>query len=286
MMTQLVSACMITYNHGVFIKEAIEGVLMQETSFPIECIIGEDYSIDNTRLICEKYEKKYSNIIKLLSSEKNLGAMSNLIRTLKACQGKYIALCEGDDYWTDPCKLQKQVDFLDNNPDYSLCGHSALQIFEEEERPNQIYKPKNLKDFYTIEDLIFASSIPTASFMIRRKIIDNLPLWLYNVRQGDYALLLLSAAKGKVRFIDETMSVYRKHAQSESGFIKERFLLFVEYSMKLLRYFDSYTEFKYHKLIIKRIREKKKQIFVYRIKKMMRAIYRVIIPRAYINKSL
>ena len=98
-----------------FIKDAIEGILMQKTSFPIELIIGEDCSTDNTRKIVEDYEEKYPNLIFAQYSEKNLGMMNNFFNVLQAAVGKYIALCEGNDYWTDPLKLQKQVYFLEEN---------------------------------------------------------------------------------------------------------------------------------------------------------------------------
>lgn len=111
----LVSVCMITYNHEKYIKDAIEGILMQKTSFPIELIIGEDCSTENTRKIVEDYAEKYPNLIFAQYSEKNLDMMNNFFNVLQAVRSKYIALCEGDDYWTDPLKLQKQVDFLANN---------------------------------------------------------------------------------------------------------------------------------------------------------------------------
>mgnify|MGYP001248218371 CR=1 FL=1 len=122
----LVSVHMITYNHEKYIAQAIEGVLMQKTNFLFELVIGEDCSTDSTRVICKEYADRYPNIIKLLpDAGKNLGMMENAIRTTMACTGKYIALCEGDDYWTDPYKLQKQVDFLEAHNDYGLTNTDA-----------------------------------------------------------------------------------------------------------------------------------------------------------------
>lgn len=103
----MVSICMITYNHEPFIREAIEGVLMQQSTFPYELVIGEDYSTDRTRDICIEYQQKHPDKIRLLLNEKNLGVMPNFIQTLNACSSKYIALCEGEDYWTDPLKPQE-----------------------------------------------------------------------------------------------------------------------------------------------------------------------------------
>ena len=133
-----VSVLMITYNHENFIREAIEGVLMQKTDFPIELIIGEDCSTDGTRKIVMEYASKYPDIIRPLLPDSNLGMMKNFIETMQAATGKYIALCEGDDYWTDPYKLQKQVDILNKLPDIisvttnsSVCDFSGNLIQSE-----------------------------------------------------------------------------------------------------------------------------------------------------------
>lgn len=122
-MEPLLSVVTITYNHEPYIAKCIEGVLMQKVNFPIEFIIAEDCSTDGTRAICEKYATKHPKLIRLITSETNIGYNPNELRAMKAAKGKYIAYCEGDDYWTDPMKLQKQVDFLETNPNYSICFH-------------------------------------------------------------------------------------------------------------------------------------------------------------------
>lgn len=119
----IVSIITITYNHEPFIAETIEGVLMQQVNFPMEFIIAEDCSTDNTLAICQQYAANYPQLIKLITSETNVGAVANELRAMQVAQGKYIAFCEGDDYWTDPLKLQKQVNFLEKNADYSVCFH-------------------------------------------------------------------------------------------------------------------------------------------------------------------
>ncbi len=111
---------MITYNHSAYVAQAIDGILMQQADFDFELVIGEDFSTDNTRAICEDYASKYPQIIKLLPAEKNLGMMPNFVRTLKACKGLYVALCEGDDYWTDKNKLKIQIENLQKNSKYSF----------------------------------------------------------------------------------------------------------------------------------------------------------------------
>ena len=115
----LVSVKMITYNHAPYIAQAIEGVLQQKTNFPFELVIGEDCSTDGTREIVFEYQEKYPDIIRVITSDKNVGMKKNGYRTTKACRGKYVAFCEGDDYWHHPDKLQKQVDYLESHPE---CG--------------------------------------------------------------------------------------------------------------------------------------------------------------------
>jgi len=124
----LVSVCMITYNHEPFIRQCIDGVLMQKTNFPFFLVIGEDYSTDNTRGVCEDYFHLYPQQIKLLPSDRNLGIIPNFIRTIEACDSKYIAFCEGDDYWTDPLKLQKQVDFFGRESGFWVGSHKLYKI--------------------------------------------------------------------------------------------------------------------------------------------------------------
>ena len=127
-MTPLLSIVTITYNHEPFIAKTIEGVLMQQVKFPIELIIAEDCSTDGTRVICQRYAEQYPELIRLIMSDSNVGAIANERRAILAARGKYIAFCEGDDYWTDPYKLQKQVDFLETNPDYSICFHRFVNF--------------------------------------------------------------------------------------------------------------------------------------------------------------
>jgi Glycosyltransferases involved in cell wall biogenesis len=119
----LLSIVTITYNQEPFISEAIKGILMQKTNFPVEYIIAEDCSTDKTREIIEKYQTQHNKIIRLITSNQNVGAIANEHRALLESRGKYIAFCEGDDYWTDPYKLQKQVDFLESHINYSVCFH-------------------------------------------------------------------------------------------------------------------------------------------------------------------
>lgn len=209
----LVSVWMITFNQAPYIAEAIEGVLMQQTGFPVELVIGEDGSNDGTRAVILEYCRRYPGRINLLEDEGNLGMMANVIRTLRACKGKYVALCEGDDYWSDDHKLQKQFDFMEAHRDCSFTFHAALHRFPDD-RQNFIQRIPG-KDRWIGLGEVFkgnGSFIPTASIFLRREFVDPLPSWYYEVEVGDYPLSILLALNGKVRYMDEVMCVYRRGA--------------------------------------------------------------------------
>lgn len=211
----MVSVCMIAYNHELFIRKAIEGILMQKTIFPIELIIGEDYSTDNTRKICREYEKLYPNCIKLLLPDKNLGMMPNFKATLNACTGKYIAICEGDDYWTDPNKLQKQLVFLENNPEVSLCFTNSRIL---NHKTNELINWPILLStrYYEAREIMFDLVIPTCSVVFRNQIDSIISNRLLNKNyiMGDLILWLSMAEFGKLYCINEQMVVYRKNQSS------------------------------------------------------------------------
>ena len=120
-----VSVCCITYDHERYVAQAIESVLMQQTDFEVELVIGEDCSTDSTRALAQQYEKRYPGRVRVLTPSSNLGVMPNLMATMFACEGEYIALVEGDDHWTDVTKLQMQADMLRANPNHAFCFHDA-----------------------------------------------------------------------------------------------------------------------------------------------------------------
>ncbi|WP_222707204.1 glycosyltransferase [Pontibacter qinzhouensis] len=210
-MSPIVSVCMITYNHERFIAQAIEGVLMQKTEFPIELIIGDDFSTDRTREICIDYQKKFPEIIKLRLPPKNLGVMPNFIQNLQACKGKYIGICEGDDFWTDPFKLQKQVDFLEANPDFSLCFTDATVVNEFGvcigKKLTSRYK-RNL----TQTDILSSTTPPTLTVLFREKVFSSMiPKDLKLVLNGDTFLFSLLTYNGDAAYMDYCSAAYRVH---------------------------------------------------------------------------
>ena len=214
-----VSVLVLTYNHKNYIKQCLDSILMQQTTFPFELVLGEDESDDGTRNICIEYAEKYPDKIKLfLRSRKDVIHINgkatgrfNFIESLKACQGKYIALCEGDDYWTDPLKLQKQVDFLEAHEDYNICFHRANIITNNK---LQLHEIPNHVDFNNIkyEDLLKSFNfITTASVVLRMQENLVLPYWFKKVPWGDIALYKIIESNLKIKCLPEVMSVYRIH---------------------------------------------------------------------------
>lgn len=274
----MVSICLITYNHQEYISTAIESILMQKTNFDFEIIVGEDFSNDGTRKICEEYENQHYNKIKLLPSDKNYGVIPNFIRTLKACNGKYIAICEGDDYWIDPLKLQKQIDFLEGNPDFSLSFHNATIKWDNNSKPDSYFCAVDQKPVSTIENVIKGWFIPSASMVFRSEAIMPLPEWFSSVYNGDWALQMLTASKGKIGYLNETMSVYRKNDNSLSGGIGKDSAFVNDKKIQLLSLIDKHTNYQYSELINKRKRELEKDVMDFNLYQKNKFLYWILNP--------
>jgi glycosyltransferase involved in cell wall biosynthesis len=205
------SICCITFNHQRFIAQALDGFLMQKTDFDFEIIISDDCSTDNTAAICNEYQKNYSEKIKLIKNKKNIGMMPNFIQALNQCEGKYIALCEGDDYWTDKNKLQKQVDFMEANPEYTICFH---RVYEQQDKAKISLSRLNTsekEETYNIIDLASGNFIHTPSVVYRNNLFIDFPEWFKKSPVGDYPLQMLNARFGSIRYFPEPMAVYRVH---------------------------------------------------------------------------
>jgi len=208
----LVSILMLAYGHEKFISKAIESVLMQKTNFSYQLIIGEDFSIDNTREIVGKYAVKYPDKIRAIFNHENIGMIANAIQVYKACTGKYIAILEGDDHWTDPLKLQKQVDFLERNREYSICFHYVDVI---DENNNLLQKHGEVRrNIYTQKDIFLDNKTETrtCSMLFRKESISEvLPEWLNKVSAFDRFWKLLCLENGNGYVLKESMAYYRKH---------------------------------------------------------------------------
>ena len=208
-----VSILTITYKHEPFIAQCIEGAMSQETRFAFEMVIGEDHSPDRTREICLDYQRRYPEKIRLQLPERNIGRHSNFRHAYDACRGQYIAMLEGDDYWTRPDKLQTQADLLDAHPEWAICFHNA-RLEGENSGGQACFYEQAPKPVSTLEDFVPRNFIPTCSCMFRRGLIPELPEWYFDPEQTpytDWILHVLNAAHGDVGYVHEVMAVHRRH---------------------------------------------------------------------------
>jgi glycosyltransferase involved in cell wall biosynthesis len=223
----LVSVSMVTYNHQAYIAQAIEGVLQQQTTFPFELVIGEDCSTDRTREIVLEYQKKYPSIIRVITSERNVGIKKNVYRTFKVCRGKYLAFCEGDDYWHVSHKLQKQLNYMES---HSECGLILADCDEYDQKTGKLKKDRNYaKGFRTpinlaIEDIIMNIGVAkytctsfTRSDLFNR-LVDTDPHLHQNPEflMGDTQVWAELAACSTVTYIPETYGTHRVLEESAS----------------------------------------------------------------------
>lgn len=216
----LVSISCVTYNHSSYIRECLDGFLMQKTNFVFEVLIHDDASTDGTSDIINEYKKKYPDIIKPIYQTENQyskGISPTRMFNYPRAKGKYIALCEGDDYWTDLYKLQKQVDFLEANPDYGMC-YTQAKVFIQNQKS---FSAKNIgKRTTSFEDLLHHNCIPTLTTCVRKNILDK---YLEEVKpenqkwlMGDYPMWLWFSLYSKIFFLEEVMATYRELEESAS----------------------------------------------------------------------
>ena len=241
------SVAMITYNHERFIAQAIDSVLMQQVNFDYEIVIGEDCSTDATRDIVAGYQRKYPDKIRLLPPKTNMGGNKNLSQTLHACLGEYVALLEGDDYWISPYKLQKQVDFLDRNPDFALCFHNVMVVDELQGRTPRNHCCADQPEVSTFEDILSKNFIATLSTVFRRNSFAAFPQWVYQLKMGDWPLHTLVAQHGKIKYLNEVMGVYRVHQGGMWSMSND--ILRIEADIMYLQLINAHLGYKYDKII-------------------------------------
>ncbi len=273
----MVSVCVQTYRHASFIAECLDSILAQKTNFAFEIIIGEDESNDGTREICERYAISHPQKIRLfLRSRKDviyIGGKAtgryNLIENFKAAKGKYIAMCEGDDYWSEVLKLQKQYDFMEANDAYGICLHESLQLNTYDESKNRIIPDVTGDTVYTISDYILANKTATCSIFFRRNAMVPVPDWYYFVPFGDLGMILqvMYATNSKAYVIDKVMGVYRIHPAGIHGSMHQSkktlanaYKLHITFTRIIKKHLLKHNE--YNKVIAVKLMETYKQIYV------------------------
>jgi glycosyltransferase involved in cell wall biosynthesis len=253
----MVSISCITYNHENYIKDALDSLLMQKTNFKYEILVYDDASTDGTPDIIREYEKSYPDFIKPVYQPVNqysrgvkVGKFNN-----ERARGKYIAICEGDDYWTDPCKLQKQVDLMEKHPECTLCVHASYKVCGKDKRIVEKVRPGFGDKFFTVEEVIESGGgiFATNSILYPGRLVLNRPKFFEIAPVGDFPLLIYLSILGKVYYIDEFMSAYRVGVDgswtSRLNCDIEKRVLFVERMGQMLNEIDEYSNFKYSRSI-------------------------------------
>jgi glycosyltransferase involved in cell wall biosynthesis len=206
------SILMITYKQEPFVAQAIASVLMQRTNFDFELVIGDDKSPDGTGQIAREFARQHPDRIRFLEREANLGMHRNFYDTFAQCRGEYVAILEGDDYWTDPEKLQIQADALDAHPNWAICFHPAAVLEDGQTTPTrELPPPGERRPIYGLADILRGNMIQTPTVMFRNHLFDEFPGWLIDLPMLDWPVHALNARKGDIGFIDRTMAVYRMH---------------------------------------------------------------------------
>lgn len=218
----MVSICCVTYNHEKYIAQTIEGFLSQKVNFDIEILIHDDASTDDTANIIKKYADIDNRIVPILRTTNLKSTGKSIFPILyKIAKGKYIALCEGDDYWTDPLKLQKQVDFLEANPDYVMCTHVTEE--KNEIMNTSVVFPKIVEDTTKyIDDYIINNLTATCSLMFKATYLEPIPEWFKKIKFGDLGLILMLFYRSnkKMMVLKDCMAVYRINSGSIHGSLK------------------------------------------------------------------
>lgn len=208
----VVTVAILTFNHAPFIEQAVHSVLAQNTNFPIEILLADDCSTDETPEILDRLETKYPDRLTQLQRKRNLGLSANLQECRERAMGRYLAILEGDDYWTDPLKLQKQHDALEDHPDWSMC-YTAARVFAEDASHKDFVKPSPFPEkALGVGDFVEENQIQTMSVaMYRQGVVTRTPDWHAQLRIGDWALHVLHANKGPIGFVPEVTTAYRVH---------------------------------------------------------------------------
>ena len=241
-----VTVAIITYNHANYIAQAIESVLPQEVDFEYELLIGDDGSDDGTSDIVREYESRYPDKIRAFYHDRSKviyvkgrpTAKYNYLNNLRHARGKYVALLDGDDYWTSNNKLQVQRDILEQDRQCSICFHPVEIVASDGTHLNIAYPPRK-KSFYDIYDLIPDNFVHTSSVVFRHDREFVFPDWFYQISFGDWAQHLMRATGGNLAYVDEVMSAYRIHGQGRWSNYKS--VQKIRESIEVLEFFNQHT---------------------------------------------
>jgi glycosyltransferase involved in cell wall biosynthesis len=273
-----VTALVTTYNHEKYIAQALESALMQKTNFEYEIIVAEDCSIDQTRSIVLDFQRRNPEKIRLVLPAENLGSAGNRVfaQAFELAQGEYVALLDGDDYWTSAKKLQRQVEFLELHPDCALCFHNALRIYEDGSRVALPHNFPGQKPISVLEDVVQSNFIAGCTPMLRKDAAGRFPEWYYNVPHGDWSLYILCAQHGKIGYIDEILGIYRIHNQ---GFWSKRDA--IQKLEEIIAYYETMNanlDFRFNDIVQPLVSARRKELAA--VRALVETVQRILPPEA------
>lgn len=208
-----VSVFVLTHDHAAWIGQALDGAVAQRASFRFELLVADDFSTDGTREIVREYERRHPDLVRTFLPERNLGVAGIWLVAARQCRGEYIALLDGDDYWTSSEKLARQAPLLDANPDWASCFHRATLFHEDGGQPSRPTTPGFDRDVFVLDDLIRANFVPYLTVMFRRDALATTPEWLFSYPWYDWLFHIFCARRGAIGFLDEDMAAYRVHGR-------------------------------------------------------------------------
>lgn len=295
----VVSICCITYNHENYIQKALDSFLMQVTTFPFEILVRDDCSTDKTARVINKYVNAYPTLIKPIYEKENQYSLGiePMAVLFKKSIGCYIALCEGDDYWLDPLKLQSQVDLLERNTDYTGVHNKVEYVNKDSISLGHSDRVKNNKSIVNYKFIAQQNIIHTCSFIFRRNIFDQIVDDILNVAAfGDYVIFLATALQGKIVYIDKTMSAYRKNTGMmhswDNKFAFEKKLEILSEFNKKEKYrharpiFRISKRYLHYKLSVRYSDEKNYSLALKHFFKMLYGSYFILISNEYIVSKI
>lgn len=229
----MVSVFILAYNQEGFIEQTINSILEQKTNFSFNIVIGEDCSTDNTLRIIKSYQKTFPEKIRLITSNENVGLIKNFVRTIKECDGKYIAICDGDDFWIDKNKLKIQVDFLEENPDFSIVFTNKNNLFKNGKKVQSVFKKPDITSF---ENLVQENYIPSVTVLFRNSFYQqDLPSWFLKYPYGDWPVYLMTVKDGtKIKYLDMVTANYRKDTGITSN-VSQRVSQYLRVNINILK---------------------------------------------------
>ena len=254
----ILSVCVRTYNQKAFVAKALDSVLNQKTSFSFEIIVSDDGSTDGTQDVLAGYQDQHLDRVRLILGEHNVGGPNNLKRVVEASNAKYITCLDGDDYYTDEHKLQKQVDFLETHPEFVACFHNVMNVDEATGKQTQ-FLPSGFPSVITAEDIISKKwFMPIHSVMMRRELI-TFPDWYSEVMNDDYVVNLSVAMHGPYHYVPDIMAAYRHH-QSNISICYQDVILIDSQLKRILEGFSSIYPAAYKPVFEQRIKQYEEEI--------------------------